>query len=102
MADLTVRIATNGSFSPSRLGVNSGDTVTFVAAADTVLCVAPATFFGAERFEIPAGSEKQLRARTDTPPSLDFIARVGDLSAPCRGGDRDKTGRGGNVGGGLG
>lgn len=101
MADLTVQIRPDGSFSPSAVRVRAGDTVAFAAEVDAVLCVAPSTFFGAERFEIPAGSKKELQALTDTPSTLDFIARVGDLSAPCRSEDRDKTGRGGTAGGGL-
>jgi hypothetical protein len=101
MSDVTVRIASDGSFSNPRLNVSVGDTVTFAAEADTVLCVAPRAVFGDERFEIPAGHEKKLRVEGEA-SSLDFIARVGDLSAPCRGGGRERTSRGGgNVGGGL-
>jgi hypothetical protein len=102
MANVTVRIDSSGSFSPSSLDAQAGDTVTFSAEADTVLCVAPATVFGAERFVIPAGQEKQLQVQQDIPPSLDFIARVGDLDAPCRSGDRERTSGGGSVGGGPG
>ncbi len=100
MADTTVQIASDGTFTPATLDIHAGDTVTFVAQADSVLCVAPADVFGAERFEIPAGGEQQLQV-LKTPDALDFVARVGDLSAPCRGGGRDKTSRGGQVGGGL-
>jgi hypothetical protein len=101
MADVTVRIASDGSFSPPTLDVQVGDAVTFAAEADSVLCVAPAAVFGGERFEIPAGHEKKLQVQ-DAASSLDFIARVGDLAAPCRGGGRERTSRGGgSVGGGL-
>lgn len=99
MADITVQIGADGSFIPSALSLQTGDRVTFSAEADAVLCVAPEAVFGGERFEIPAGSEKRLEAQQDA-PSLDFVARMGDLSAPCRGGGRDRTSRGGTVGGG--
>lgn len=101
MADVTVRIDSDGTFSPSTLDVHVGDTVTFAAAADSVLCVAPEAVFGGERFEIPAGREKKLQVQART-SSLDFVVRVGDLGAPCRGDGRERTSRGGGqVGGGL-
>lgn len=101
MSDITVSINSSGAPSPSVLNAQVGDTVTFVAEADTVLCVDPATVFGAERFEIPAGSPLPLAVEGPS-ERLDFITRVGDLSASCRDG-RDKTGGGsGTVGGGPG
>lgn len=103
MTEITVRIDSNGRCTPSTLNLNAGDTVTFSAEADTVLCVAPGKVFGAERFEIPAGGNRRLHVQDTEPSSLDFVARVGNLTAPCRGGDRDRTGGGGgSVGGGLG
>lgn len=100
MADVTVRIDADGSFSPPSLDLQVGDSVTFTAEADSVLCVAPAAVFGGERFEIPAGQERVLQVQAGA-SSLDFVARVGDLSAPCRGNGRERTSRGGGtVGGG--
>lgn len=103
MADITVRIDRDGRCTPSTLNINVGDAVSFSVEADTVLCVAPEKVFGAERFEIPAGESRRLNVQATDPSSLDFVARVGDLAAPCRGGDRDRTGGGGggSVGGGL-
>lgn len=100
MATTQVSIDSHGTFSPSTLDVETGDTVLFKAEADTVLCVAPSGVFGAERFEIPAGEEEALLAQRDA-SALDMVARVGDLSAPCRGGGRERTNQGGSVGGGL-
>lgn len=101
MPDITVSIDANGAFSPSDLQVQPGDRVTFVAASDTVLCVAPAAVFGDERFEIPGDEQRTLLVQSAGNGRLDFVARVGDLDAPCRGGGRDRTSRGGGtVGGG--
>lgn len=103
MPDITVTISSDGAIAPNQLNVDIGDTVTFVARADTVLCVAPANIFGEERYEIPAGREKRLRIQDDASSKIDFIVRIGDLAAPCRGGDRDRTSSGGgSVGGGPG
>jgi hypothetical protein len=103
MTEITVRIDSEGRCTPSTLDLNTGDTVTFSVEADTVLCVAPDKVFGAERFEIPAGESRRLHVQATESSSLDFVARIGDLAAPCRGGDRDRTsgGGGGSVGGGL-
>lgn len=106
MANVTVTIANDGTPSPASIQVDIGDTVSFQAGAtDIVLCVAPSLVFGAERFEIPATNTLQVIVQNYAPPGpFEYITKVGDLDAPCRGrGDDEESGEGGGtVGGGPG
>lgn len=101
MADVTVVIDSDGTPDPDNIGVvNIGDTVSFQAdGADTVLCVAAAAIFGAQRYEIANGSAADLVVQAGAPQGpFDFYAQTGDLNADCewRGGEEG----GGEVGGG--
>lgn len=101
MATITVRIAAEGTLSPSYIKVGGGDIVCFEAEADAVLCVDPGTLFGSERFEIPGGNTVCLVVRPNPPEKFAFLTRMGDLEARCTGG-KGTGGTGGGSGGGPG
>ena len=95
MSDITVTIDRDGTPTPGKIQVQPGDTVSFRSEeVDAVLCIAPAQFFGDERYEIPGGKMVALTVQPGASGSFEFITRVGDLNAPCRG-PRDKAGNGG-------
>lgn len=101
MANHSVTIERDGTFTPDHLQLNSGDTVDFAAKdQDAVLCIDSDRVFGEDRYEIAAGRHVSVTVRSDAPSQFEFIARMGDLSAPCRGSrDRSSGGGGGTVGG---
>ncbi|GIV57724.1 MAG: hypothetical protein KatS3mg042_0637 [Rhodothermaceae bacterium] len=84
---LTVTISSDGTFSPDPISPNPGDTVAFMAdGTDVVLCVEPASLFGGERYEIPAGTTLPLEVQPDAIHiSFAYVAILGDLSADCVG-----------------
>ena len=96
MADITVNIDGDGGFTPSSINPNPGDTVTFAAEDDTVLCVTPDTVFGGGRFEIAAGTSVSL---TVEGANVDFSlsAVIGSLDLDC--GSRGTGDGGGRTGG---
>lgn len=95
-----LHIEADGSFSPTRLRLEPGDTLVVRAEVDAVLCIDSAKVFGENRYEIPAGRQIELTVEDDAPGGFDFIVQTGDLSAPCKG-RRAATGEGsGKVGGG--
>ena len=84
MADITVNIDGDGGFSPSSINPNPGETVTFAAEDDTVLCVEPASVFGENRFEIAAGTSVSLAVQADAAQvDFSFSAVIGSLDLDC-------------------
>ncbi len=101
MAHVNVTISPDGTLSPSYLSLQPQDTVAFEAAADTVLCVAPASVFGSGRYEIPANSTLDLTVQ-GTSGSFDLLSQTGDLTAQCSGSRAVGREGAGQVGGGPG
>ena len=102
MADITVNIDGDGGFDPTSISPNPGDSVTFNAEDDTVLCVTPDELFGGGRFEIGGGSSVTLTVQPDAAgTSFSYNALVGSLSLDCQGA-RGTDGGGGRTGGGDG
>lgn len=101
MAELKVTIDRNGSFTPRQLQLSTGDLVSFVSnEEDAVLCFDSDGVFGEARYEIPEGEFVNLTVQAGAPQAFEFIARMGDLDARCRGArDRTGSGGGGTVGG---
>ena len=101
MSATTVTIAADGTPSPSDVRASPGDAVSFRAdGADVVLCVAPTSVFGGERYEIAAGGTLDLTVQSGATGAFEFLTHVGDLAVRCRDGSRDK-GRGGRGAGGI-
>ncbi|WP_420456326.1 hypothetical protein [Rubrivirga sp.] len=100
MSSITVTIASDGTTTPSDIQASPGDTVSFHAdGADAVLCLHPEAFFGGSRYEISNGETVDLTVQPDASGRFDFIVVVGDLTASCRDGSRDKhMGGSGGVG----
>lgn len=95
LKSVTVTIGEDGSFSPSTIAPNPQDTVRFVAQGqDVVLCVDPASLFGAERYAIASGTALDLTVNPEA-VNIDFgySACLGDLEAAC-GGCRGEEGGG--------
>ncbi len=98
MADITVHIDGDGGFSPVSINPNPGETVTFSAEDDTVLCVEPASVFGGNRYEIAAGTSVSLAVQSDAGQvDFSFSAVIGSLDLDCAS-SRGKDG-GGRTGG---
>lgn len=92
---IAVSIGSDGSFSQDTITPDPGDVVSFFAdGTDAVLCVAPDSVFGEERYPIANGETLALQVQpTAVHVDFSFAACVGDLAATC-GGCRGEEGGG--------